>query len=108
MNKKILFLISAVALISPVISSAEVGGQACITINSFVNAAYAIAITMVVIGWLIAGILWLISGGSTEKTGTAKKATFAAAIGTAVVAVAYVAYGAIVDLLALTPVRGCP
>ncbi|MFA5877840.1 MAG: TrbC/VirB2 family protein [Candidatus Staskawiczbacteria bacterium] len=47
-----------------------------------------IGLYIIVIGWVIAGILYLISAGSPEKTGTAKKAVIAAVIGTAVIILA--------------------
>ena len=43
---------------------------------------------IVFIGWIITGILWLLSGGSPEKTGTAKKAIVACTIGTILVILA--------------------
>ena len=44
--------------------------------------------SIVIVGWIIAGILYLTSAGSPEKTGTAKKAMIAAVIGTVLVILA--------------------
>jgi len=111
MNKKTLFfiLLTNVALVLPFVANGQKGSPACIMINSVSGALNTIAITMVVIGWIIAGIMWLVSMGSPEKTGTAKKATFAAAIGTVVVILANSAYAAIWSLLGGTgtPGGGC-
>lgn len=48
----------------------------------------AIGASIVIIGWVIAGILYLTAAGSPEKVGTAKKALIAAVIGTAVIILA--------------------
>ncbi len=68
---------------------------------SIKDAALTIGYFIVIIGWIIAGIIWLTSAGNPERTGLAKKATIAAVIGTVVVILANVAYEALVDLLGM-------
>lgn len=88
MNKKLLFLsLLAVVLVTPFIASAQVA-----TINDMVdrvqNVAIAVGTPIITIGWVIAGVLWLISGGSPEKIGIAKKAIFACVVGTVLIVLA--------------------
>lgn len=52
------------------------------------GAAIIIGTAMAIIGWLVAGILYLSSAGSPEKMTTAKRAMIAAIIGTALVILA--------------------
>lgn len=100
MNKKILYLVLLdIVLILPFTAN---GATACGMINNIQKAMVQIGITIVVIGWVIAGLLWLLSGGSPDKTGTAKKATIAAIIGTAIIALSTLAYDVILDLLGFT------
>lgn len=91
MNKKILFLILLTIVAMPVIASAQAAAGGT-TLDSMAkalqSAAVAIATPIVVIGWVIAGILYLTSAGSPEKTGTAKKALIACVIGTVLVVLA--------------------
>ena len=99
-NKKALFLILLFFMILPVIIYAAEGDQGTTDmIENIKTAALTIGTAVVVIGWIIAGILWLTSGGSPEKTGTAKKATVAAAIGTIVIILAPFAYATVYMLL---------
>ena len=56
--------------------------------NKVKDAAVAVGTPIVIIGWIIAGILYLTSAGSPERTGVAKKAIVAAVIGTALVLIA--------------------
>ena len=82
MNKKTLFLILLGFLILP----ASVFAQGVPPIVTKIEAMFvSIGASIVIIGWIIAGILYLTSMGSPEKTGTAKKAMIAAVIGTALV-----------------------
>ena len=99
-NKKILFLILLTSIFGffPFISLAS---QAEDFVASVAVAFIVVSSSIVVIGWIIAGILWLLSGGSPEKTGTAKKATWAAVIGTALVVIAILAEDIIAGLLGL-------
>ena len=88
MNKKLLFLILLlVVLITPLMVAAQTAG-----IEAMVNRVQAIAISVgtpiITIGWVIAGILWLTSAGSPEKTGIAKKAIVACVIGTMLIVLA--------------------
>ncbi len=97
-NKKILFLILLFcffAFAPKVIFASEV--------EQFVwnveNAVNTIAGSIVVIGWFIAGILYLTAAGNPEKTGIAKKAMIAAIIGTVLVILATMAEAIIDGLL---------
>ncbi len=89
MNKKTLFLVllAAVCVFFPVMQIVQAA-----TLNEMAAKAEQVAETVgtsiVVIGWIIAGILWLTSGGSPEKTGLAKKAILACVIGTILVVLA--------------------
>ncbi|MEK7562085.1 MAG: hypothetical protein AAB509_00185 [Patescibacteria group bacterium] len=98
MNKKILFLavFTAVLAIPTIVFGQVTAPQMVRTIR---DAALTIAYSVVIIGWIIAGILWLVSAGSPERTGIAKKATFAAVIGTVVVILSNIAYDVIANLL---------
>lgn len=62
------------------------------TLNSMATKVEAdavdIATPIVIVGWVVAGILYLTSAGSPEKTGTAKKAMIACVIGTVLVVLA--------------------
>lgn len=84
MNKKILFLILLAVLFVPF----AVNAQATSMIIMIQRAATTIGAALVVVGWIIAGVLYLTSAGSPEKTGTAKKALIAAVIGTVLVLIA--------------------
>ena len=85
MNKKILFLI-LLGVLTPIafISAQTLTGMA----GSVRDAVSTIGVSIVFIGWVVAGILWLTSAGSPEKTGTAKKAIVACTIGTILVILA--------------------
>lgn len=86
MNKKILFLILlAVVLVLPFHVYAKELTEMVVAVKS---AAITIGTTLVVVGWVIAGILYLTAVGSPEKMGTAKKALIAAIIGTVLVVIA--------------------
>jgi len=98
MNKKTLFLILANSiLLFPFVISAAVPEM----VDKVKTAFTTVGASIIVIGWVIAGILWLVAAGSPEKIGTAKKATFAAVIGTAVIILAGFAERTIEDLLGL-------
>jgi hypothetical protein len=98
MNKKtLLFLILLGVLILPVfVSAAE---DATTMIGRIQTATITIGGSIVVIGFVIAGILFLTSGGSPEKFKNAKTAAFAAVIGTVLIVMATFAYGVINSLL---------
>ena len=97
MNKKILFLILfAAILVFPYMAQADEAQKMVCAVK---NAVFGVGTIIVVIGWVIAGILWLVSAGSPEKTGIAKKATWAAVIGTILIIVANVSWTVVNDLL---------
>ena len=86
MNKKISFLIFTVLIIAPLIvyavNTPEVIAQKVQDLVWFIGAA------IVVIGWTIAGIMFLLSMGIPEKMATARKAIIAAVVGTVLVIIA--------------------
>jgi len=86
MNKKILLLALFSVLALPLVASAV--GAATTMLSTIATDMTAIGGSIVIIGWVIAGILYLTSAGSPEKTGTAKKALVACVIGTALVVLA--------------------
>ena len=100
MNKKILFLILLAVLVLPVIALAQAAGGA--TLDSKLTAVKSAAVSLggaiVVIGWVVAGILYLTAAGAPEKLGVAKKALVACVIGTVLVALAITATNAM-DLI---------
>jgi hypothetical protein len=57
---------------------------------------------LVAIGWIVAGILYLTSIGSTERMGVGKKAITAAIVGTILIILAGAAYTIIADLMGYT------
>ena len=85
MNKKLLnlILITTVLVFPGIAFAVEVP-----FIENIKGAFITVGIAVVVIGWVIAGILYLTAAGSPEKVGTAKKALFACLIGTALIALA--------------------
>ena len=85
MNKKTLFLTILGALVLPVIA---LGTTLSTMANAVQTAAVDIATPIVVIGWVIAGILYLTAAGAPEKLGVAKKAVVACVIGTLLVVLA--------------------
>ncbi|MDP2741395.1 MAG: TrbC/VirB2 family protein [bacterium] len=86
MNKKILFLVLlAVILIFSNTASVKAASTLSTMVDNIKNMLALTAIPFVIIGWLIAGIIYLTSGGSPEKTGLGKKALIAAVIGTVLV-----------------------
>ncbi len=97
MNKKILFLILLAVLFLPLISYAVNAPDEMA--EGVKDLVVTIGASIVVIGWVVAGILYLTAGGAPEKTGTAKKAMIAAVIGTVLVVVATLGYDAIKGLL---------
>lgn len=103
MNKKVfsyLLLYSLLAiLIFPFFTSAQAGTVACTYLKKVETALIAIGATLVIVGWIVAGILYLTSLGSTERMGTAKKAITAAIIGTILVILSATAYAIINSFL---------
>lgn len=84
------------AITFPVISSAAYVDTA---IGNIKSAFITVGSSIVVIGWIIAGILYLTAAGSPEKLGTAKKALFACVVGTALIILSVVAEMTISNLL---------
>ncbi|MDO8486454.1 MAG: TrbC/VirB2 family protein [Candidatus Staskawiczbacteria bacterium] len=94
MNKKILFLILlAGVFIFPLQAMGAVPATLTTVLENIRDVIKAIGTAMIVVGFVVAGIMYLISGGSSEKMGTAKKAAIAALIGAVIVILAYAANG---------------
>jgi len=105
-NKKILFLVLlSVGLAVPFISNAA--DALCAMVGRIETITWQIGGSIVVIGWVIAGILYLTAAGSPEKTGIAKKALIAAIIGSILVVLSAVAAGIIQDTLGRGIYQGC-
>lgn len=85
MNKKTLFLILLLAvLVLPITANALEAKDIAIKVK---NAALQVGIPLVIVGWVIAGIIYLTSaGGARLELG--KKAIFAAVLGTVLVILA--------------------
>ena len=98
MNKKTLFLILLTGILSLPLAVNATQSLPEMT-EGVKSVAMSIGISIVVIGWVIAGILWLTSAGSPEKTGTAKKALIAAIIGTILIILAQAGYSALKGIL---------
>ena len=86
MNKKILFLILlAIILVLPIITYAAAGvGDIG---SALKKAAISVGFPLIIVGWIIAGILYLTSAGGPQMQ-TAKNALIACVIGTLLVAIA--------------------
>lgn len=98
MNKKIVFLILlAVVLFSPIMAHAI--NDPTTIIDNIKIKAVSIGEAIVVIGWIIAGILYLTAAGAPEKIKIAKGAMIACVVGTILVVIAAVGYEAIKALL---------
>ncbi|HCC59725.1 MAG: hypothetical protein A2402_02695 [Candidatus Staskawiczbacteria bacterium RIFOXYC1_FULL_37_43] len=98
MNKKTLFLIlTAIVSVFPTIVSATQSLPEMV--DGVKTVALSIGTAIVVVGWVVAGILYLISAGSPEKTGTAKKALIAAVIGTILIILANSGYESLKGIL---------
>ena len=83
----------------PVSAMAALPSDLTTAVQKIKEVANAVGGSIVIIGWIIAGILYLTSAGSPEKTGTAKKALFAAIIGTILILIANVAASIIENAL---------
>jgi len=104
MNKKIFsylfsYLLSTILFLPIVISAQASTTKACTLLKSVETALVAIGATLVIVGWIVAGILYLSSMGSTERMGTAKKAITAAIIGTILVILSASAYAVVNSFL---------
>ena len=92
MNKKILYsILLSTVLFSPIIVVAENFSlsQAAKGLQSMMM---TIGISVVIIGWVIAGMMYLLSQGDPGKMGKAKTAMVAAIIGTILVVIAQWGY----------------
>jgi len=97
MKKKYLFLLLLSALIFPVFGFAA-SEQICFIVNNIKVLIYQVGGTLVVVGWVIAGILYLTSMGG-ERMGVAKKAMIAALIGTLLVVLSGGMYSVITNAI---------
>jgi hypothetical protein len=97
MNKKLLFLILLTVVVVPVFCLA-VNDTETIMANTK-KLVINIGMAIVVIGWVISGILYLMAAGAPEKIKIAKQAMIASIIGTVLVAIAALGYDAIKGLL---------
>lgn len=94
MNKKILSLLILIGIglviLCPSLVSASCPPPATIgcIVTNIRDELKPIGLAIIVIAWVIAGILYLVSAGSQTMMATAKKALLAAAIGTVLVLVA--------------------
>lgn len=105
-NKKYLFIILlSFVLILPMITSAAIKPPAELA-QSIKDFLVTLGGVLVVVGWIVAGILYLTSGGDPSKTGTAKKAVIACVIGTVLVVLASAGYDAVKTFL--SPIIGTP
>lgn len=94
-KKIILLILLATVLALPYATDAQ--SEFCNMVSRIKGLTWQIGGSIVVIGWVIAGILYLTSIGSQEKMSTAKKAMMAAIIGTILVIMAGAASGLIID-----------
>jgi len=105
MNKKLLYLtLLVIVLVLPTITNAATATDIATAVQ---RAAVGVGGPLIVVGWVVAGILYLTSAGSPERTGVAKKAAFAALIGTVLVLLSLGAVGFVRDLFGI-PVENSP
>ena len=102
MNKSIsrtrlFFIFLATVLTLPFIVNPQ-GIEATTLLGNIKNAVILIGGSVAIIGWVVAGILYLTSAGG-ERMATAKKALIAAVIGTVLVTLAQSAFVIINSLL---------
>lgn len=98
MNKKILGIILLATLIIVPAVALGIDSPEDIATN-VADLATAIGVAIVVIGWIIAGILFLVAAGDPGKIKTAKTAMIAAIIGTILVVIAKAGYPVIKTLI---------
>ena len=102
MNKKTLFIILSILIVS-----ISIGGTASAVSNPDVWAQKIqegfgkIGAAVVVIGWVIAGILWLTSAGNPSKIAIAKAAIFACVVGTLLIIISTTAVAFITSTFGL-------
>lgn len=102
MNKKTLYSILSVSaiLISFAGVARAVNGPDVWTTK--LQASFTtIGASVVIIGWIITGILYLTAAGSPEKTGVAKKSLVACVIGTVLIIIAATAQDFITTTLGM-------
>ena len=88
MKKRAIFLILQLSLLMLFsITSIAQAAAAEDIVKNIQTAFVSIGGSVVAIGWVIAGVLYLTAAGSPEKLGTAKKALFAAVVGTAIIVI---------------------
>ncbi len=95
MNKKISIFLVLLAAPAYAFAQANVDNMMAKIQSAFLS----VGISIVVIGWVIAGILYLTAAGAPERVKTAKTAVFACVIGTALIILAEFAYAMIRQLL---------
>ena len=97
MNKKTILIILLAIIVFPAIAYAV--NTPTVMADKVKDLAVSIGVAIVVIGWVIAGILYLTAAGKPEKITTAKNAMIAAVIGTILVIIAKLGYDAIKALM---------
>ena len=98
MKKKLLFIaLLGGAVFLPFIASATQSLPELM--DGVKTVAISIGIAIVVIGWVIAGILYLTAAGAPEKVKTAKGAMIAAIIGTVLIILAQSGYESLKGIL---------
>lgn len=85
-NKKLLVFISILALPVVVQGAGTVPSSLTTVLDNINVTVVAIGYAMVIIGFVVAGIIYLTSAGSAEKISTAKRALIAAVIGAVLIA----------------------
>ncbi|MBI2050062.1 MAG: hypothetical protein HYT35_01225 [Candidatus Staskawiczbacteria bacterium] len=102
MSKKILFLILVGIFVLPLIVTAQAQPSGIAVLDKVLDnigkVVIAIGTALIVVGFVVAGVMYLASAGNTEKMGTAKKALVASIIGAVIVTLAIAANG-IVQIL---------
>ncbi len=103
-NKKILstLLFAIVIFIASfgVVSAANAPAD---WIKAIEGAAVKIGASVVIIGWIIAGVLWLISMGNPSKLAAARMAILAAVVGTLLIIISATAETFVKTLLNIQP-----
>lgn len=110
MNKKIVFLYLLIAVLINLTFTIEHAYAVDFEdiICNVRNLAVNISTSIVVIGWIIAGFLYLTSGGNPTKTEIAKKAVIAAVIGTFLIVISAVSVEVFNIIMQAIGVTGTP
>jgi len=101
---RVAYSLFALLLLSPAIVFGA--GEFCKTAKNIKDLSLKIGGSLVAVGWVIAGIIYLTAGGG-EKMATGKKALIAAVIGTILVIVAATAATIIGDAIQMTSSLEC-